>query len=251
MRHPSFIKLTRTSSKAAWHPVKNGQYHEARAWINAGLVRFSNLNTNNPKAEAVKLPLPSVRAPSPPRRNSPRRQRPPAAPPVSRRNATSITINIPNTGWRTTPRVKLVRNSPTQKWRPAANQGSGGAQHITVGYLRNNMLNFKNLNTNDPKVSLKKGPSPANVRRWLNSGNVDPAAWYEHVAEWGYNTKKWVGPARNAYAKYHRTKNLENLIHVIKRSMNNLKENNAKNSRNREIRRILTSNLRKTLAELT
>jgi len=244
MRHPSRIKLVRNSPTGRWRPATNGQYHEANAWIKAGLVRFSNLNTNEPRANAKQLPLPSVRVPSPPRRRSPSRQRP-AHTGVSRRNATSLNIGL-YTGMRHPTILKMVRNSPTQKWRPAANQYSEAA-----GYLRNNMVNFKNLNTNDPKAAVKKGPSVANVRRWLNTVNVQPNAWYNHVSEWGYNTKKWAAPARNAFSKYQKTRNSENLVRIMSRSLKNLKANNARNNRNREIRRMLTANLKKVLSQFT
>ena len=243
MRHPSMIKLTRNSARSSWRPVRNNQYREAAAWLEAKLLNLRDTNTNDPKVLARTYPLPPVRTPSPPRRNSPARLRP--VPEVSARNALKTTIGL-RTGMRHPTHLHLSRNSPTTKWRLAANQYAEAAK-----YIRNKMVILENANTNNPKAHVREGPSVANVRLWLNKFNVTPAEWYNRVSGFGYNTKYWVGPAGNAYNKYQRSRNSENLVRVVSRSLKNVNPNNATNNINREIRQILTRNLKKIVEQFS
>ena len=94
----------------------------------------------------------------------------------------------------------------------------------------------------------RNGPSVNNVRRYINGPNTTPSNWYRHVSKWGYNTGKWVIPAKEAMNKYSSVRNANNLIRVMKRSLSNINPNNAKDNIDREIRKILTANVKKSLS---
>jgi hypothetical protein len=81
------------------------------------------------------------------------------------------------------------------------------------------------------------------VRRFINGPDTAPQNWYSKVSTWGYNTGKYVQPARNAMSRG----NMTTLAGILRSSLANLNPAMARNATNREIREILTADIQKSL----
>ncbi len=161
-----------------------------------------------------------------------------------------MNINVPGSN----TKVKVKRNNPGSNW-------------YFANSVNNSKYNLNNRNKNVPKIrNISSGnmfkqaqsPRPAPrvnnrnvnaIRAKLNGPNMTPGNWFRYAASLGYNTTKYANEANRLLA----SGNKKALSTFILKSMMAVHPNkgNRTNSKNQQIRNILTRNLTKARQNLS